>query len=843
MSSRQKSTSPSQLTALAGWFFLYFLLAIVMTWPAAGRLGTHIPGSEGDAWVHLWTFNWVKTALQSGQNVYFSNELFYPQGVSLIQHNFAWFHIALWLPLQGLVGEAAAYTLVFVGGFAFTGVTTFFLAKYLTGSQPAAFIAGFIAAFWPYNLSHHNHPNLIFIGFIPVALYLIDRLIKLPNRKNTVNLAIAVALIGIVRWQHFAYAAPLLIGFWLWRWWETKPHKQQRWLFIWRDKRIRQTAVALIIGTLVMSPLLLPYSLPLFSQSLSFTGLNASEIATGSTDLLAYLTPSRYHPLWGEWAFNHTANFLINRVFTPFLGYTTLGLLGAGILWRRKAIRGWLWMAGILILLALGPILMINGAPFIRLPFSWLENSFFAAVVRRPDRFNVMLSIPVAVAAAYGFQAIQLRLKNSYKMLFTVLITGLILFEYIVTFPTFPLTMPSWYTTLLEKVQTAAILDLPMHNRTFDEQYMYYQMYHGKALVGGHVSRPPNEAFQFINQIPMIQADIWGEPPESVLNVGSQLKQLASNEIDYVILHKQFLSQDKLTRWKNWLTIAPVFEDDQLVVYETAVDLSRDLSLTSQQRSRRLNAVSSNLIQSEVGQDDWLKANVTWGSIRPLGKDLKVCFALISERQQADQDIQALGCQPLSPDYPTSMWPSQEIVHSHYDIHVSPFITGGEYQLAAQLQGENGPIEGHQLLGEVTVRAMERVFSPPSPQKSVAYTWENNIKLVGYDLDEGQLSLHWQATERIKRSAVVFVHLIDRATGEILWQHDAIPRDWSYPTTWWETGEFVTETINFPTDLQQLPVQVYIGQYDVETQERFSVTDSTGQEMINHTISLFALDN
>ena len=47
----------------------YMGLTFVLTWPVAGQLGTHIPGSDGDAWVHLWTFNWVKEALLSGSSL------------------------------------------------------------------------------------------------------------------------------------------------------------------------------------------------------------------------------------------------------------------------------------------------------------------------------------------------------------------------------------------------------------------------------------------------------------------------------------------------------------------------------------------------------------------------------------------------------------------------------------------------------------------------------------------------------------------------------------------------------------------------------------------------------
>jgi len=34
----------------------YGLLAVVMTWPLAARLGTHLPGVGDDLWAHQWSF-------------------------------------------------------------------------------------------------------------------------------------------------------------------------------------------------------------------------------------------------------------------------------------------------------------------------------------------------------------------------------------------------------------------------------------------------------------------------------------------------------------------------------------------------------------------------------------------------------------------------------------------------------------------------------------------------------------------------------------------------------------------------------------------------------------------
>jgi hypothetical protein len=70
------------------------------------------------------------------------------------------------------------------------------------------------------------------------------------------------------------------------------------------------------------------------------------------------------------------------------------------------------------------------------------------------------------------------------------------------------------------------------------------------------------------------------------------------------------------------------------------------------------------------------------------------------------------------------------------------------------------------------------------------------ILLHGYDLQSSveslELTLYWQAEQRMDVSYKVFVHLIDPTTGAIVAQDDAVPRRWTYPTTWWERGEHWT---------------------------------------------------
>ena len=63
-----------------------------------------------------------------------------------------------------------------------------------------------------------------------------------------------------------------------------------------------------------------------------------------------------------------------------------------------------------------------------------------------------------------------------------------------------------------------------------------------------------------------------------------------------------------------------------------------------------------------------------------------------------------------------------------------------------------------------------------------------------------------------------------------------MPRDWTYPTSWWAAGEIVSETVTL--DLNSLPNGTYhlaVGWYDAKTGERLN---ANGHTMPDGRISL-----
>lgn len=97
------------------------------------------------------------------------------------------------------------------------------------------------------------------------------------------------------------------------------------------------------------------------------------------------------------------------------------------------------------------------------------------------------------------------------------------------------------------------------------------------------------------------------------------------------------------------------------------------------------------------------------------------------------------------------------------------------------------------------------------------------IAFLGYDLeptalspgDEVRLTLYWRAESRIRKSYLVFSHLLD-ADGVVRGQSDAVPRGGRYPTDQWQGGETIIDR-HVLTLAQDAPPGIYrieIGLYD-----------------------------
>ena len=820
----------------------YIGVAVGMTWPLAARLATHIPGNSWDILVHYWNGWWVRQALTTGQSPFYTSYLFHPRGLSLVYHNFAWLSIIPWLMLEPWVGGFAAYNLSLLVNLALCGFAVFLLTRDLTGDERAAFLAGLIYQCWPFRLSQLDHPNLISTQWIPLFLLFLIRAVRKGRWRDGALAGVFLALTGYTRWQLLipaaiaggVYLACTLPGQWTSRRPFDKPFDRLKaWL-----KAPRWAPALLLAGGVAAVALTPPILLLAGQQRIAPADLLIQgEEDTKQTDLLAYLTPGGSHPVVGTFTQPAYDHYYANRSggsrFYAYVGVTALALALLGVWKARRTCLPWAVMALVLFLLALGPILRINGRlyPAMPMPYRLAARSFVVRLLRFPDRFNMFLALPVAVLAAYGVAGV-LAFVHQRSNVFLCLLGGAILFEY-AGLPV-PLQQPQtspFYVRLAAEPADFAVLNLPIDPQK-SKPYMFAQTTHHHPILQGKTARFPEGASAYLDGHPWLRGlRQSGEMDPGLTDVSRQLESLAEEDVRYVILHKTHVGTDRLTHWQRYLLIAPRFEDEQIAVYITTPLAGRDFTLADELAP----GIGFIRIITSIGclnPGGVLEVDVGWGSTAAPGRDFQVKLALVSDGDAISQ----VEVFPLSPAWPTREWPANGVAWGYYTLRTHPSLPTGVYTITlALVDPATGATVGQPaVVGQVMVSQSPCLFSIPPDAVGVNALFGDDLRLLGYqlrhDTDRLTVTLHWRSERRMQTDYKIFVHVFDPATATPVAQDDAMPHRWTYPTTFWSPGEAVMDVI--PISLEGAPAGAYgiaIGIYDPATTERLPVIDGTGQ--------------
>ncbi len=800
-------------------FFLFAVLTLIMTWPVAARLGTHLAGGRDDLWVHQWTFWWIREALRQGVSPFFTPYLYAPAGASLTSHNIAWFNIALWLPLQAIAGRIAAYNLVFLAVITLNGFCMYLFAWAQLRSYAAALVSGIVFGFWPYTLSHYDHANMMVLFWVPLALLLIHKLIghHVGGGKDergreqwllVLGTALALAMIGITRWQLLIMSGPILLAYTLYLLWRTPPARSRA--------TISELLAAGMLALLLMAPLAAPLVIDQFTREFP-QDLLLDEAIWGRTDLLAYFVPSIHNGIWRARVAVLYESFVVNQLYTPFLGFLTLFLAFIGLIRRWKESWIWLLLALFYLLLALGPELAVNGRsyPAIPMPYRLIEDLFLMQLIRRPDRLNIFLSLPLAMLAGWGMQAVLAGIPGltaRRAVSATVLLLILVAYSPIPFATTLPET-PTWLTEAAARDGEFTILDIPVNDRSYDKWYMQYQTDHGLQMATGHVSRLPRESKEFLNSVPFI-ADLPERdqrPDPAVKDIGRQLDLLAGAGIRYIVIHKQFANEGLQQIWRDWLAIDPYHEDEELLVYKTDPQLGADIDLAHQLGSG-VGIVAVAAAPKESVQGGAVRVDTVLATEATLPENLAFCLVLVD----ADERRAASTCEQLGNGRENDLWRTDSV------LPITKDVSPGRYSLAADLL-------------DIAVDARlqtavldEIIIHPFAPEYPATAVWQGGINLLGSDVHANEedliVTLYWRAGSALVDSYKVFVHLIDARSGEIVAQRDTVPVNWTYPTNAWLPGEIVRDEITLPIDdLAEGAYTIRVGLYDELSGERLAV--------------------
>jgi hypothetical protein len=227
---------------------------------------------------------------------------------------------------------------------------------------------------------------------------------------------------------------------------------------------------------------------------------------------------------------------------------------------------------------------------------------------------------------------------------------------------------------------------------------------------------------------------------------------------------------------------------------------------------------------------------VTAGApVLPGGKvSVRLCWQATEDAPEFEQvrlalsDGSVFGLYAGSPagGYGFADWRAGEVIEDRYTLHLPRTLSAGAYVLA--LHVDDGLATD---LASIRVQPVARTFSAPSFSNTLDGAFASPdgdvLRFLGYELAPAEgsaglsVTLGWRALKEMPEDYVVFVHLRDAGTGELIAQVDEMPRRGGqdgleyYPTSLWMRYEVVTDvhTVVVPSDLLAGSYTVTIGLY------------------------------
>jgi 4-amino-4-deoxy-L-arabinose transferase-like glycosyltransferase len=151
------------------------------------------------------------------------------------------------------------------------------------------------------------------------------------------------------------------------------------------------------------------------------------------------------------------------------------------------------------------------------------------------------------------------------------------------------------------------------------------------------------------------------------------------------------------------------------------------------------------------------------------------------------------------------------------------------------VDGDGRPV--YPVIGRARVAA--RTTTPVTPTANlgnIAGLVDASIELSG--TNALSVTLRWVALSSPEVDAKVFMHVIDKTTGQIIAQDDHQPDGGWFPTNYWQKGDVINDQFGIPlpagTDVNQVELQV--GIYNAQTQERLPAVNITSQQRLTDDV-------
>ena len=498
-------------TALAA-LLLFTALTVLMTWPQAHLLATHVPDSD-DPLLSIWRLAWIAHILPISPLDLMNGNIFYPEPRTLAYTDAVLMQGLAAAPLiwAGL-SPMLVYNLLILASIALSGWTMFLYARHLTDRVSGSLLAGMVFAFVPFRFDHLHHLELQATMFLPLVLMWIDRALDTGARRD-VWLAVAAMVAQVycgIYYAVFLSTAVLIVIPIRWRGLSAAR----------RTTLARSGLAAGVAGAAIVLPYLAIYML----NRSSLGDRDSRDIQTYSATVWNYLATPYENVVHGGWSGPLGQN---ERRLFP--GFVAIALAGVG-LWAFERRRLTLLVVGVVgFIISLGlntPIYSALGSVL-----------FIYNGLRAPARASILVFLAVAGLVAYGWSRLE-RVMQGLAPVATAVVAAALLLEYstgqsrwFITGPT-----PAVYAWLAAQPRSV-VLELPLTTADRldvvpDGLYMFRGTVHWQPLLNGYSGFFPKSYIELTERMKTFPGD------EAV----AYLKQRG---VDLVVIHAGLMPPDR----------------------------------------------------------------------------------------------------------------------------------------------------------------------------------------------------------------------------------------------------------------------------------------------------------
>ncbi len=809
---------------------LFLILSLLLTYPLPLHLGGAVEDRQ-DALLNVWIVAWDAHQLLADPLHLFDANIFYPQPRTLAYSELLLGNALLALPLTAASGNPVlGYNLALLLSFFLSALGAYLLVARLTGSPGAGLVAGVAFAFSSYRLTNLAQAQLLSTQWLPLALLALHNLLRRPQARSVAIFCLFFCLQALSSFYYAMILALAVVVLCL-------VDLGQRLVARQPGRAYRPVLLHLALAAGLCLVVIVPFALPYFQvqRELGFErSLADSEPFSASLRQFALVPPgSLLHGLWLPSDDRPMAGgYPVDALFP---GLIVLGLAAWGLARGRGRARwSYLALAVVALLLSLGPRLYLApgrpAGPDLPLPYAWLYYLLpgFKAL-RAPVRFDVLLSLSLAVLSGYGLLALgaqtqvavlarrwpgRRRLLAAAGLLLVALEVAVWPAARVEPVPV-GRQVPAVYRWLAEQPagSGSAILELPMAFTPGGPQldYQYLSAYHWWPTPDGYSGFVPPAHGQVVYEMERF-------PSERAVSL------LQALGVEFVVLHGDRLPAGRLAAIDAALPgvpgLAPVADfgqDRVLRVAPRAFDpAALEVSVYWPPRAAAGQPYTAYLLVRNRGEQshalrptDRLQPAVTWQG---------------DERTEARPAVELPLV--LSPAGGTAVVP----------LPLQAPEAQGTYHLTA---GETDGLLGTwSAAGSVEVGA-EGETDFPVPAQLVAAAVAPRAR-PGEPL---AVDLTWRALAKIDAYYSVYVKLVD-AQGQALAGWDGQPGNGQAPTLLWLPGELVPDrvTLNLPPDLPPGDYAVVVGMYRAEDLARALTLDAAGRPVAEVQVGTVRLE-